>query len=130
EGFDFDEKRVVLDDRTLDYDYLVVAFGQRTAELPGGDEGNGVLTLKSLEDAYAIREAVIEAAESSQGRVVIGGSGLSGIQAAGEIAQLFEEMGIGLGDYQIKIVEALDEIMPGESDELRSAVARILRSKG
>ncbi|MDY6780750.1 MAG: FAD-dependent oxidoreductase, partial [Halobacteria archaeon] len=113
-----------------DYDYLVVALGQRTADygIPGVlDHG---LTLRSLEDAYAIRNAAKRIVTKGGGRVVVGGAGLSGVQVAGELVDLFEKRGLSLGDYSVKLVEALEDVMPNQDPDLRAEVERLLRSKG
>lgn len=139
EGFDFSEKRVTLVEngngerrkREMEYDYLVIALGQRT-NLYGipGVERHG-FTLKSLDDALDIREALEELlGKDGKRRIVVGGAGLSGIQTAGEIADFLSER-LSLNDYSVTLVEALGNIMPKEkSPKLRRAIRRGLRSRG
>lgn len=111
------------DGRELAYDYLVVAIGSRTAfyGIPGLEAH--AHTLKSLEDALAIHEAVVEAGrEATPGdpaRIVVGGAGLSGVQAAGEVAELREETGLPI---EITLVEAMDQVMPGNDPVFQRAV--------
>ncbi|XGI83627.1 NAD(P)/FAD-dependent oxidoreductase [Halorutilales archaeon Cl-col2-1] len=136
EGFEFEEKKVVLEDDEIEYDYLVIALGQRTAfyGIPGMEEN--AHTLRSLGDGFSIRheleEIVEEAKEGAEKRVVIGGAGLSGIQTAGEIADVIDDAEVREGEVTVNIIEALDEVMPGPSvdDRLRSHIKRLLRSKG
>ncbi len=126
ESVDFDDRVVETTAGDLLYDHLVVAFGQRTADygIPGVREYG--LTLKSREDAGAIRYAAEGVPEG--GRVVVGGGGLSGIQVAGELAETFEERD-GLSP-SVVVVEALDRVMPGADDDVRAAIERKMRKKG
>ena len=56
-GLDTANKYVRLGDRTLDYHALVIATGARARHLPGTDNLAGVHTLRTLDDAMAIRAA-------------------------------------------------------------------------
>lgn len=95
------------------YDYLLVALGSQTAfyDIPGVAEHGS--TLKSVDDALAIHDQLEAAAAAATpedpAQVVIGGAGLSGVQAAGEIAEYRE---IHDAPIDIVLVEALDEIYP------------------
>ncbi len=128
---DTEERTVHLDsDRTVDYDYLVVGIGSRTAffGIEGLEEYSH--TLKSLDDAIGIHEAVVEAGQeattSDPATVVVGGAGLSGIQTAGEIAVLREERGLPL---EIHLVEGLDSVLPNSDPELQGALRQRLEAR-
>ncbi|UPV73618.1 NAD(P)/FAD-dependent oxidoreductase [Halorussus limi] len=128
ESVDTDDQTVELDgDDAVDYDYLLVALGSQTAYygIPGMAEN--ALTLKSLDDAHEIHRQVEEAASRASrndpAKVVIGGAGLSGIQSAGEIAEYRDEHRAPIDIY---LVEALEEIMPGQDSELQGTVRRHL----
>lgn len=130
-GIDTDDRTVELDDGAdLDYDYLVVGLGSKTAYygIPGMAEN--ALTLKSLDDALEIHEQVKEAAKTASrndpAKVVIGGAGLSGIQSAGEIAEYRDKHRAPIDIY---LVEALDEIMPGMDPELQGTVKKYVLEK-
>jgi NADH dehydrogenase len=130
-GVDVDDRTVELrDGRTVEYDYLVIALGSQTAfyGIPGMREH--ALTLKSLDDALAINEAVREAARTATrtdpATVVIGGAGLSGVQSAGEIAEFRDHH---RAPVEITLVEALEEIMPGQDPSLQAAVRRLLEER-
>ena len=127
-----DEREVRLEDgRTIDFDYAVVALGSQTAfyGIPGLEEH--ALTLKGLDDAREIHEAVTTAAHEATpedpARVVVGGAGLSGIQVAGEVAALRDERGLRV---EVSLVEALDEILPGNDDSVQSALRDRLAEAG
>ncbi|SDR44986.1 NAD(P)/FAD-dependent oxidoreductase [Natronobacterium texcoconense] len=131
-GLDTDEQVVELDDgEDVDYDYVLVALGTQTAYygIPGLEDHS--LTLKSLDDALEIHEAVTEASqEATRGepaQVVIGGAGLSGIQTAGEIAEFRDNH---RAPIEIHLVEALDEIFPGNDPEIQQALRDLLEDAG
>jgi NADH dehydrogenase len=83
------EDRVVrfADGTTLSYDVAAVCLGAETAfyDLPGVEEH--AMPLKRLEHAHRIREE-FDAVRETDGHVVVGGAGLSGVQVAGELAQV------------------------------------------
>ncbi|ADJ15596.1 NAD(P)/FAD-dependent oxidoreductase [Halalkalicoccus jeotgali] len=125
---DTDERVVSLADGTeIDYDYVLVALGSDTAYygIPGLEEHS--LTLKNLDDALAIHDdvktAAREATREEPARIAIGGAGLSGIQAAGEVAEFRDKHNAPI---EISLIEALPEIMPGQDPELQGAVKKRL----
>ncbi len=127
-GLDCDDREVSLaDGSTVAYDYALVTLGSQTAYygIDGLEEHS--LTLKSLDDAFEIHDQVKEAAREATAdepaQVVIGGAGLSGIQTAGEIAE-FRDM--HHAPIDITLVEALEEIFPGNDPELQGALRKRL----
>ncbi|MBP2266369.1 NADPH-dependent 2,4-dienoyl-CoA reductase/sulfur reductase-like enzyme [Pseudarthrobacter sp. PvP004] len=75
-GLDLKSKLVVLTDGTeLGYDRLVLATGVEPKNLPGADQLQGVLTLRSLDDAIALRAAL-----HAHSRVVVIGGGFMGTE--------------------------------------------------
>ncbi|WP_101297354.1 NAD(P)/FAD-dependent oxidoreductase [Halegenticoccus soli] len=128
---DTDERVVELDDdRTVEYDYLLVALGSATAFYGIDGLREYSFTLKSLDDAREIHEAIKSAAaagsRSDPAQVVVGGAGLSGIQAAGEIAEYRDEH---RAPIEIKLVEGLDEVFPGQDPEVQGALRKRLLEK-
>ena len=126
ESVDFDDRVVDTTAGDVPYDAVVVAFGQRTADygIPGVREHG--LTLKSREDAHRIRAAAESVPDG--GRVVVAGGGLSGIQVAGELAEMFDSR--AGSSPSVVVVEALDRVMPGSDDDIRAAIRRKMRKKG
>jgi len=115
------------DGDAVDYDYLLVAVGSSTAffGIDGLEEHS--LTLKSLDDAREIHEAIRaageEATQSEPAQVLVGGAGLSGIQIAGEIAGYRDDTHAPM---DIKLIEGLDEIFPGNDPEVQGALKKRL----
>lgn len=76
-GLDIDGRRVVLGERSVAYDALVIATGADARALPGSDGMEGVHTLRTLDDAVAIRRALDAGA-----RTVVVGAGFIGSEVA------------------------------------------------
>ena len=125
---DADERSLTLEDgSTVDYDYLLIGVGSRTAffGIDGLEEHS--LTLKSLQDALDIHEAVTEAAReasrSDPAQVVVGGAGLSGIQSAGEIAEFRDKH---RAPVDIHLVEGLDNVFPNNDPVVQAKLRKLL----
>jgi NADH dehydrogenase len=128
---DVDDRTAHLEDGTeLDYDYVLVAIGSRTAFF--GIEGleEHAHTLKCLDDALGIHEdlerAAAEATPEDPAQVVVGGAGLSGIQTAGEVAEYRDEHGAHI---DVHLVEGLDEVFPGNDPSIQNALRRRLEAR-
>ncbi|WP_267643084.1 NAD(P)/FAD-dependent oxidoreductase [Haloarchaeobius amylolyticus] len=117
------------DDSSLSYDVAAVCLGAETAyyDLPGVEEHS--TPLKRLEDAHEIREEFMELVEDGPagGRVVVGGAGLSGIQVAGELAELADETG---ADVTVTVLEQLDSVAPAFPENFQRAVHDALVARG
>jgi len=109
-----DQHRVVLADGSeVAYDRLLLATGAVPAVPPVEGAGRrGVFTLRTLDDALAIREY----AARSRHAVVIGG-GLLGLEAARGL------LGLGL---TVTVLEFFSRLMPRQLDEEGAALFRVL----
>ncbi len=128
---DVDDRTVHLEDETtLDYDYVLVAIGSRTAFFGIDGLEEHAHTLKCLDDALGIHEDLTEAAEaatpSDPAQVVVGGAGLSGIQTAGEVAEYRDEHG---APVDVHLVEGLEEVFPGNDPGIQTALRRRLEAR-
>ncbi|CCQ36641.1 probable NADH dehydrogenase [Natronomonas moolapensis 8.8.11] len=131
DAIDTDERVITLaDDSTVEYDYLLVGIGSKTAffGIDGLEEHS--LTLKSLEDVLEIHDAVTEAAREAArndpAQVVVGGAGLSGIQSAGEIAEFRDKHRAPL---EIHLVEGLDSVFPNNDPVVQAKLRKLLEEK-
>ena len=131
EHIDTDDRRVEFADGDgIEYDYLLVGLGTRTAFF--GIEGlkEYAHTMKSLDDALGIHDDVAaaanEATQTDPAQIVVGGAGLSGIQVAGEIAEYRDEHSAPI---DIHLVEGLDEIFPGNDAGVQSALRSLLEER-
>jgi len=125
-GLDSDAGRVELDDGSLTYDVGAVALGARTAyyDLPGVEAHS--TPLKRLGHAEQIRADFLDVCETG-GRAVVGGAGLSGIQAAGELAALADQRG---SDAEVVLLERESSVAPDFPERFRRAVADELDVRG
>ncbi|CAI49845.1 probable NADH dehydrogenase [Natronomonas pharaonis DSM 2160] len=131
EDIDTDERVITLDDdSTVEYDYLLVGIGSQTAffGIDGLEEHS--LTLKTLDDALEIHEAVSEAAREASrndpAQVIVGGAGLSGIQSAGEIAEYRDS---NRAPLEIHLVEGLDNVFPNNDPVVQAKLRKLLEDK-
>ena len=104
----------------LAYDYAAVCLGAETAfyDLPG--LAANATPLSRLAHARGIRERFLDLCADG-GRAVVGGAGLSGIQVAGELAELADEEGAA-GRVEVLLVEQLGDVAPGFPANFRRAV--------
>jgi len=132
DAIDCDDREVELEDgSTVSYDWLVVGIGSRTAFFGIDGLREHALTLKGLDDALAIHDAITEAAReasrSDPARVVVGGAGLSGIQSAGEIAEFRDRQHAPI---DVHLVEGLDSVFPPGEPELQRKLDDLLSDLG
>jgi len=131
EGIDTGDRVVELDDDTIEYDYLLVGIGSRTAFFGIDGLRTRAHTLKGLDDALSIHDdlqrAAREATETDPAQVVVGGAGLSGIQVAGEVAGFRDDRDAPI---DIHLVEGLDEIFPGRDSSVQQALRSLLEERG
>lgn len=154
-NIDTEQQLVWMDQQSIAYDYLVVAAGSHENYF-GHDEWRAYSrSLKTIEDARAIRQQVFEAfeqaeVETNQDRVrelltfVIVGAGPTGVELAGDVADLIHKVlpqefrNIDPHLARVILVEALPRILPvfpeklGEKahDKMRALGVEILTNHG
>jgi NADH dehydrogenase FAD-containing subunit len=106
------------DNRVLHYDTLVYGLGSvaDTAAVPGVEDH--AYALNSADDAELLADRL---ARLGRGTVVVGGSGLTGIESAAEIADRYPELNVVLLGRQ----EPGAAMRPGAKAYLRSALERL-----
>jgi NADH dehydrogenase len=138
---------VLLSERRIAYDYLIVATGARHAYF-GHDEWEPVAPgLKKIEDATDIRKRILvafEKAESSNDPdertallafVVVGG-GPTGVEIAGAIAELAKQAlaadfrNVDSRDARVTLIEAGPRILPAFPESLSNVAHRALERLG
>jgi NADH dehydrogenase len=135
------EKKVVLQDGTLSYDYLVIALGgePETFGIPGLAEH--AMTIRSINSVRFIRQhieyqfALYKADESRTEclNFVVGGAGFSGIEFVAELAdripELCKEYDVDPNLVNIYNVEAAPTALPGFDPELVEYAMDVLKKK-
>jgi NADPH-dependent 2,4-dienoyl-CoA reductase/sulfur reductase-like enzyme len=115
---DLRARRVILADGTVaDYDRLIIATGARARMLPGIAPRAGLLVLRGLDDAIALRRELTTAS-----RVAIVGAGFIGLEVAASCRA---------GGVQVTMIEALPlPLFPVLPPALCEMVAALHRDHG
>ncbi|AGN02706.1 FAD-dependent pyridine nucleotide-disulfide oxidoreductase [Salinarchaeum sp. Harcht-Bsk1] len=124
-----DDRAVVVEGETLEYDACAVAIGAAPSTAVEGTTEHG-LPLKSLDDARSIHERATDVLDGTDGQIVVGGAGLSGIQVAGELAVLADRAAPDDGRATITVLEQEREVAPGFDAPFQSAIHSALESRG
>ena len=129
----------------LHYDHVVLAMGSTisTFGIPGVRER--VFALKTLEDAGILRNRLmwlLELADSEPDedarrellRVIVVGGGFTGVEAAGELLDMFESVlryypRIARDDVEVILVEGGPTLLPGLPAKMGEYSARALRAR-
>jgi NADH:ubiquinone reductase (H+-translocating) len=153
-GFDLERRQVVLDHlpngargERLDYDTLVVAGGSRYSYFGHDDWRERAPELKSLAGALDIRNRILTAFEAAEVEpdeerrrswltfVVVGG-GPTGVEMAGQIAELAREAlrrefrQVDTSSARVLLVETADRILTGFPPSLSHKAERALEKLG
>lgn len=138
-----EEKKVVLEDRELSYDYLVVALGAvpETFGIKGLKEF--AFSIANVNSARQIREHIElqfatyhmeEEKKDERLSIVVGGAGFTGIELLGEltnrIPELCKEYDIDPKKVRMLCVEAAPTVLPGFDPELVDYAVSQLEKKG
>ncbi|MCF8470682.1 MAG: NAD(P)/FAD-dependent oxidoreductase [Parvibaculum sp.] len=145
-GVDRGAREVILDDRRVPYDYLVVATGARHAYFGHDDWEPTAPGLKKIDDATEIRRRILLAFEKAETErdekkrcalltFVIVGGGPTGVEMAGAIIELARKAlmsdfrHIDPASARVLLVEAGPRLLPsfpeGLSEFARASLARM-----
>ncbi|MDQ3021039.1 MAG: NAD(P)/FAD-dependent oxidoreductase [Bacteroidota bacterium] len=132
-GVDKEKKEILLHDKKISYDFLVLAAGAKTGYFGKDDWRKYTLGLKNLFDALRIRNKLLlsfEEAENHPDRsaellkyIIIGG-GPTGVELAGSIAELANSIinddfrNIDTRKAEIILIEAGSDLLPTFNREL------------
>lgn len=146
-GVDLQQQLVVMPERTIPYDYLVVATGARHSYF-GHDEWEPYAPgLKSIVNATSIRRKILMAFEQAEMETdperhkglltfVLVGAGPTGVEMAGAIAELAHKAlatdfrNIDPTSARIILVEALPRILPAFPESLAKKAEKALHRLG
>jgi len=111
---------------TVTYDAGAITLGIETAFYGLDGVREHATPLRTVDHARQIRADAFEAFEAD-GRIVVGGAGLSGIQAAGELAALAREED---ADATVTLLEQAPKIAPSFPSDLRRGLREELTDRG
>jgi NADH:ubiquinone reductase (H+-translocating) len=146
-GFNLSAKQVTLRQRTLNYDYLILAMGGCTSYFGHPEWEQFAPGLKSLEDAIRIRREVLLAFERAETEadaekrrrlmtMVVVGGGPTGVEMAGALAELARQVlrkdfrHIDPTTAQIILIEASPHVLSNMDAELQLSAERQLERLG
>jgi NADH dehydrogenase len=117
------------DGESIEYDFAAVCLGAETNfyDLPGVEEH--ATPLKRIGDALAIRERFFEILDAGGSSVVVGGAGLSGVQVAGELAELAREEGVA-DRIAVTLLEQRKAVAPTFPANFQRSVREELEERG
>jgi NADH dehydrogenase len=146
-GVDFKQRRVLLGDGEVPFDYLVIALGS-TASFFGNEAARQhTLALKQLEDGIVIRNRVVDMLEQASTMadpalrtpiltfVVVGG-GATGVETAGALADLLQRVmpreypHLDPRATRVVVVEAAPKLLGHMSSRMADVALRDLRKMG
>ncbi len=136
------EKKVVLEDGTLSYDYLVIGLGgeSETFGIPGLSDY--AMNIRSINSVRLIREHIEyqfakfkrEPDRKDYLTFIVGGAGFTGIEFIGELAdripELCKEFDVDPSLVKIYNIEAAPTALPGFDPELVEYAMQVLTNKG
>jgi NADH dehydrogenase len=142
-NIDRKNRRVFLRDRTVSYDYLIVAAGSQNSYFGHDDWEQYAPGLKSIEDAISIRSRIYSAFEEAEISsdpeerkrwltFVIVGGGPTGVELAGAVGEIanitlkHEFRSIDTSEAKILLIEGGDRILPSFPESLARAAAKTL----
>jgi NADH dehydrogenase len=146
-GIDLEEQRVIIGDRSISYDYLVVATGARDNYFGHDDWEHFAPGLKSVVDATKLRRNILLAFEAAEMETdpekvralltfVLVGAGPTGVEMAGAIAELAHKAiasdfrHINPKTARIILIEAGPRILPTFPEALAQKAQRALKRLG
>jgi len=144
-GFDLAGRRLLTGAGPIGWTRLVLTLGSRPNDFAIPGLAQRALSLYSADDAERVWAAVSKAltaaaAAAAPGRqrrlatVVVGGGGATGVELAGELAEILPEVASGHGlatdRPAVQLVEAGPTILAGSSPQLIDKATRILSDLG
>ena len=146
-GFDLAGRRVLLGERELAYDHLVVALGGRTSYFGHPEWEKHAPGLKTLDDAIRIRHNVLRAFEAAEtatdpqeqrrlATIIVIGGGPTGVELAGTFAELQRTMiardfrNLKPGMARVILIEGGDRVLGMYPEHLSDKARQQLESLG
>jgi NADH:ubiquinone reductase (H+-translocating) len=147
ESIDTYKRKVFIAEGILEYDFLIIALGATNQFFSTQGAEAYALTLKEIKDAVLLRNRLIHSydkASKTQNnqrqkdllRVVVVGGGPTGVEVAGELADLANDEllkaypDIKKGDCEILLLQSADRLVPQAVEKFSNAVLKKLEKLG
>ena len=144
---DADGKRVIMGDREISYDFLILATGATHAYFGHPEWADHAPGLKSLEDAHEIRRRVLVAYENAEAETdpelrrqwmtfVVVGAGPTGVEMAGALGEIAHRTlsqdfkHVDTREAQILLLDASDRVLGNLPEDLSDSAVKQLESLG
>ncbi|MFU2206507.1 NAD(P)/FAD-dependent oxidoreductase [Streptococcus pluranimalium] len=144
-SIDYDNKQVIAEDQTLDFDYLLLAMGGEANDFgtPGVKE-NG-FTLWSIEAAEKLHDHIVHSClqamsehDDAKRRALLTftviGAGFTGIEMIGELIDwvpiLAKRYKLDPKEFSLKVVEAMPNILNMVTEKEQTKARKYLEKKG
>ena len=139
---DFDNKKLISDEKEYIYDYLILGAGSQPTDCGVNGVDEHALTLWSIKDAEKINQHIENMFQEAQFETdpeirrellsfVVNGAGFTGVEMVGELINWFDKLakkyGIPRKDIDLYLVEGLDRILPNINDKMAAKAADFLR---
>ena len=142
-GFDLASRRLLTANGPIAWNRLVLALGSRPNDFAIPGLAERTLSLYSASDAEQVWTAVVDALaaaateperQRSLATVVVGGGGATGVELAGELAEMLpivaSSHGLPADVPSVQLVEAGPTILAGSSPQLIDKASKILSDLG
>jgi NADH dehydrogenase len=144
-GFDWAGRRLLTAAGPIGWGRLVLALGSRPNDFAIPGLAQRALSLYSASDAERVWAAASKALDAAAGAadperqrrlatVVVGGGGATGVELAGELAEILPAVasrhGLAPGRPAVQLIEAGPAILAGSSPQLIDKAAKILSDLG
>lgn len=139
---DLVHQQVIADSVTLSYDYLILATGSRAQFLGVSGAAEYAFTLRTLEDAIALRHQILtsleKAAQTNEQRYltfVIVGGGPTGVEIAGALKELIHQTlrahypTLDPSQARIVLVQSAETLLPSFPGAMGAYTLRQLRQR-
>lgn len=147
ESVDLANRRVLLADGEVAYDFLILATGATHSYFGHGEWSRFAPGLKTLDDALAIRQRMLLAFEAAEREpdpalqkellsFVIVGAGATGVEMAGALSEVARKalardfQHIDPTSARVVLLEGVDKVLPPYPDDLSASARRQLEKLG
>lgn len=118
------DRRVKVADRWIRYDLCLLAVGAMPEDYGIGGVAEYACSLTDVASARDIRRRLSRLGERGYGEVVVVGGGLTGVELAAEVRDVYRDR------LAVTVVEAGSDVMAGVDAPLVAASRRLLAEKG